>query len=106
MVAGEDEAAPFFRQAVELGSTFWDTANDYRLGSPEEIVGRAIKTYGPREDVVRVAAQEPRAHIAPIVGATKPQHLADAVAGFDVQPTGDEISRLEEPYTPHSPAGF
>ncbi len=49
-----DEAASqsFFRQAVELGVTFWDTANVYCLGSSEEIVGRAITTFSRREDVV------------------------------------------------------
>ena len=49
----DDAAAePIFRQAVELGITFWDTANVYGLGSSEEIVGRAIKKYSSREDVV------------------------------------------------------
>ena len=44
----DDEAAePFFRQAVELGITFWDTANVYSYGSSEEIVGRAIKKLLP-----------------------------------------------------------
>ncbi|WP_425574017.1 aldo/keto reductase [Nocardioides bigeumensis] len=46
------EAAPVFRQAVELGITFWDTANIYSRGSSEEITGRAIKEYTRREDVV------------------------------------------------------
>jgi len=49
---GEDEAGPFFAQAVELGITFWDTANVYQLGSSEEIVGRAVKRYSRREDIV------------------------------------------------------
>src|SRR5215218_3851153 len=49
---GEDEARPFFAQAVELGITFWDTANVYQLGSSEEIVGRAVKRYSRREDIV------------------------------------------------------
>jgi 1-deoxyxylulose-5-phosphate synthase len=48
----EDEAGPFFAQAVELGITFWDTANVYQLGSSEEIVGRAVKRYSRREDIV------------------------------------------------------
>ena len=49
-----DEAAagPFFAQAVELGITLWDTANVYNLGSSEEIVGRAIRQYSRREEVV------------------------------------------------------
>jgi aryl-alcohol dehydrogenase-like predicted oxidoreductase len=43
---------------------------------------------------------------APIVGATKLQHLADAVAAVDVELTSDEIKQLEEPYVPHAVAGF
>jgi 1-deoxyxylulose-5-phosphate synthase len=49
---GEEDAGPFFKQAVELGITFWDTANVYQLGSSEELVGRAIKKYSRREDIV------------------------------------------------------
>lgn len=49
---GDDAAEPIFRQAVELGITFWDTANGYGLGSSEEIVGRAVNRYTRREDVV------------------------------------------------------
>ncbi len=45
-------AEPIFRQAVDLGITFWDTANVYSSGSSEEITGRAIKEYTRREDVV------------------------------------------------------
>jgi aryl-alcohol dehydrogenase-like predicted oxidoreductase len=48
----DDAAGPIFRQAVELGITFWDTANVYGIGTSEEIVGRAIKKYTRREDVV------------------------------------------------------
>ena len=45
-------AEPIFRQAVELGITLWDTANVYGFGSSEEIVGRALKKYTRREDIV------------------------------------------------------
>ncbi|MFC7532454.1 aldo/keto reductase [Actinoplanes sp. GCM10030250] len=49
----DDEAAePIFRQAVELGITFWDTANVYSLGSSEEVVGRAIRKYADRDSIV------------------------------------------------------
>jgi aryl-alcohol dehydrogenase-like predicted oxidoreductase len=51
-VLDEDTAAPIFQQAVELGITFWDTANMYARGSSEEITGRAIRTFTTREDVV------------------------------------------------------
>jgi aryl-alcohol dehydrogenase-like predicted oxidoreductase len=45
-------AEPIFRQALELGITFWDTANIYGHGSSEEIVGRAIAKLTSREDIV------------------------------------------------------
>jgi len=48
----EDASAPFFRQAVELGVTFWDTANGYQGGTSEEYVGRAIKRFSRREEIV------------------------------------------------------
>jgi aryl-alcohol dehydrogenase-like predicted oxidoreductase len=48
----DDDAQPFFRQAVEMGVTFWDTANTYQLGTSEEVVGRAIRRYSRREDIV------------------------------------------------------
>ncbi len=38
---------------------------------------------------------------APIIGATKPHHLEDAIAALSVHLTPDEIQRLEEPYRPH-----
>jgi aryl-alcohol dehydrogenase-like predicted oxidoreductase len=42
---------------------------------------------------------------APIVGATKPEHLADAVASVDLELTDDEVAALEAPYEPHAIAG-
>ncbi len=43
---------------------------------------------------------------APIVGATKLQHLDDALAAVDVRLSEDEIAGLEEPYVPHAVVGF
>ena len=43
---------------------------------------------------------------APIIGATRMAHLDDAVAAVDLTLSADEIGLLEEPYTPHSVAGF
>jgi aryl-alcohol dehydrogenase-like predicted oxidoreductase len=49
----DDAAAePIFRQALDLGITFWDTANVYGFGTSEEIIGRAIHKYTRREDIV------------------------------------------------------
>jgi 1-deoxyxylulose-5-phosphate synthase len=43
---------------------------------------------------------------APIVGATSPHHLPDAVAALDLHLTVDEIRALEERYTHHGPSWF
>jgi aryl-alcohol dehydrogenase-like predicted oxidoreductase len=47
-----EAAEPVFREAVELGITFWDTANVYGRGSSERVTGEAIRKYTRREDVV------------------------------------------------------
>jgi aryl-alcohol dehydrogenase-like predicted oxidoreductase len=61
----EDAAAPFFRQAVELGVTFWDTANVYQGGTSEEFVGRAITRFSRREDIVLATKVSGRMHDGP-----------------------------------------
>src|SRR5215203_6538400 len=62
---GDEEAQPFFQQAVELGITFWDTANVYAIGTSEEVVGRAIKRYSRREDIVLATKLHGRMHDGP-----------------------------------------
>lgn len=43
---------------------------------------------------------------APIIGASKPQHLDDAVAALSIKLTAEEIAALEGPYIPHEVVGF
>jgi aryl-alcohol dehydrogenase-like predicted oxidoreductase len=43
--------------------------------------------------------------VAPIVGATKPEHLDDAIAAVDITLTDTEIAHLEQPYRPHTIKG-
>jgi aryl-alcohol dehydrogenase-like predicted oxidoreductase len=62
---GEEEAQPVFSQALELGITFWDTANVYGYGSSEEIVGRAINKYARREDIVLATKVHFKMHEGP-----------------------------------------
>ena len=52
MEPSEEESRPFIRKALETGINFFDTANRYSLGNSEEILGRAIKDFGRREEVV------------------------------------------------------
>src|SRR4029434_10528213 len=48
----EQQSRPLIRQAIEAGINFFDTANVYSAGSSEEIVGRALKEFADRDDVV------------------------------------------------------
>jgi len=51
-VLEEDEAKPFFRRAIEAGINFFDTADVYSTGVSEMIVGRALREFTRRDDVV------------------------------------------------------
>jgi aryl-alcohol dehydrogenase-like predicted oxidoreductase len=48
----ESESRPFIRQAIELGINFFDTANVYSGGASEAVVGRALKEYANRDEIV------------------------------------------------------
>jgi 1-deoxyxylulose-5-phosphate synthase len=48
----EDESRPLIKQAIEAGINFFDTANVYSDGSSEEIVGRALKDFANRDEIV------------------------------------------------------
>src|SRR6266567_9251202 len=51
-VLDEEESRPFFRRALDLGINFFDTADMYSVGVSEEITGRALKEFAPRDRVV------------------------------------------------------
>lgn len=48
----EEASRPLIKHALEAGINFFDTANMYSYGSSEEILGRALKDYADRDDVV------------------------------------------------------
>ena len=51
-VLTEDESRPIILKALELGINFFDTANVYSLGASEEILGRALRDFARRDEVV------------------------------------------------------
>jgi aryl-alcohol dehydrogenase (NADP+) len=193
-VLEEAESRPFIQRALEAGINFFDTADVYSLGVSEEILGRALKDFGPAREKVVIATKvfnpmgddvnqrglsrkhivhaiddslrrlqvdyvdlyqihrfDPHTRIeetlealndivragkalhigassmaawqfakmlatsdahgwasamtAPIVGASKPHHLDDAIAAVGLHLTDEEVARLEEPYIPHPIAG-
>jgi aryl-alcohol dehydrogenase (NADP+) len=56
-VLEEEEGRPFIRRAIELGINFFDTADMYSVGVSEEILGRALKDFGPSRDRVVIATK-------------------------------------------------
>jgi len=51
-VLAEEPSRPFVKRALEHGITFFDTADIYSLGRSEEVLGRALRDFGKREQVV------------------------------------------------------
>ena len=89
-----------------FGSTLYTQAVDADRKIVEE-VARIAKARGvPRAQVALAWVAQKRGVTAPIIGASKPQHLTDAVAALSLRLTEDEIKALEAPYVPHRIAGY
>jgi aryl-alcohol dehydrogenase (NADP+) len=56
-VLEEEEGRSFIKQALELGINFFDTADMYSVGTSEEILGRALKDFGPLRDKLVIATK-------------------------------------------------
>lgn len=56
-VLDEDRSRPFIQQALELGINFFDTADMYSVGASEEVLGRALRDFGPSRDRLVVATK-------------------------------------------------
>lgn len=64
-VLDEEQSRPFIKRALELGINFFDTANVYSDGTSEEIVGRALKDYTRRDEIVLATKVNGRMHQGP-----------------------------------------
>jgi len=56
-VLNEEEGRPFIKEALEKGINFFDTADMYSLGKSEEVLGRALKDFGPSRDKIVIATK-------------------------------------------------
>jgi aryl-alcohol dehydrogenase-like predicted oxidoreductase len=56
-VLDEDASRPLIKQALEGGMNFFDTADMYSLGASEEVLGRALKDFGPTRDKIVIATK-------------------------------------------------
>ncbi len=89
----EEKSRPLIKQALELGINFFDTANVYSDGTSEEIVGRALKEFVRRDDVV--IATKLNARMRP--GAEWRGIVAQGDHGRDRQQPAPARHRLRRP---------
>jgi aryl-alcohol dehydrogenase (NADP+) len=89
----------------EFGKLLYDTSASDRV-IVERVAEVAAARGVPRAQVALAWVLSKRFVSAPIVGATKLEHISDAVAAVGLRLTSEEITRLEEPYTPHPVVGF
>jgi len=87
----------------EFGKTLYAHANSEII---ERVASIASERGVSRAQIGLAWVAKHPAVSAPIVGATKPHHLDDAIASVDIELTADEIRSLEAPYTPQPVQGF
>lgn len=86
----------------EFGSTLYQEGDRGIV----DAVGRVAAARGvPRAQVALAWLLRQDTVAAPVVGATRPGHLDDAVAALDLGLTDEEAGELERPYTPHAVSG-
>ncbi|MDR4947337.1 aldo/keto reductase [Neobacillus cucumis] len=64
-VLNEEQSRPIIKKALDLGINFFDTANVYSMGTSEEILGRALKDYANRDEIVLATKVHGRMHEGP-----------------------------------------
>ncbi|MCZ8517618.1 aldo/keto reductase [Paenibacillus filicis] len=64
-ILDEERSRPIIKKALELGINFFDTANVYADGTSEEIIGRALKDYANRDEIVLATKVHGRMHQGP-----------------------------------------
>jgi aryl-alcohol dehydrogenase-like predicted oxidoreductase len=77
----EDQSRPLIRRAVELGINFFDTANSYSDGTSEEIVGRALRDFARRDEIVVATKVRFGARRAPNIGGLSRKTVFEEIDG-------------------------
>ncbi|MDU0328509.1 aldo/keto reductase [Microbacterium sp. KSW2-21] len=90
----KDDALPFFRQALELGITFWDTANVYSYGDSERIVGEALRQFTHRDEIVLAT----KAHFGDTPGSGPGLRVAGLSRKAIMQQIDASLTRLGTDY--------
>ena len=90
------------KETDEFGKTLYHSADSGVIDAVAQI---AAERGVSRAQVALAWVSRHPVVAAPIVGATKPQHLTDAIASVDLRLTDDEVQRLEQHYTPQPVQG-
>jgi 1-deoxyxylulose-5-phosphate synthase len=90
-------------QTDEFGSNLYHPGDRLIV---EQVARIASERQAPRAQVALAWVASRPGITAPIIGATKPHHIDDAVAALDLVLTDAEVQQLETAYEPHYPAGF
>src|SRR4051795_9662127 len=78
-VLDEEHSRPVIKKALELGINFFDTANVYSTGRSEEILGRALKDYANRDEVVIATKLHGRMREGPNGAGLSRKHILSAI---------------------------
>ncbi|WP_424765527.1 aldo/keto reductase [Paenibacillus sp. sgz302251] len=89
----------------EFGKTLYSATADADRKVVQRVAEVAAERGVPRAQVALAWVLQKQPVTAPIIGATKPHHLNDAVAALSIKLTTEEIARLEEPYVAHPVLG-
>jgi len=90
----------------EFGKTLYRGAEDADRAVVEQVHAIARARGVPAAQVALAWLLQKPGITSPIVGASKPHHLEDAVAALSLALSAEEIQALEAPYVPHEPVGF
>jgi aryl-alcohol dehydrogenase-like predicted oxidoreductase len=90
----------------EVGKKLYTAAEDADRKIVERVTEISVRRDVPRAQIALAWVLQKPAVTSPIIGASKPHHLDDAVAALSLNLSNDEIAALEEPYVPHPIAGF
>lgn len=93
-------------QTDRFGQTLYRQSEDADRAIVDAVGRIAAERGVSRAQVALAWVRQQEAVTAPIVGATKPHHLDDAVASLQLRLDPEELSQLEQPYVPQAPEGF
>ena len=94
------------QQTDAFGRTMYDATIEADRKVIEAVAAIAQARGVPRAQVALAWVLSRQTVSAPIIGASKPQHIGDAVAALSLKLSADELAVLEAPYVPHAIAGF